>query len=201
MKKFFRFLAPSLLLAVSLGAISPVAAQEAPCQVDVQVVKVPAAHAALAGSRVTDGAEWARHIHSGEVQLLESATSTGSFNRSGQIHVGSKIPISYSDPRTGSYQVQYVDSGFKVDQKTTEVPGGLFQVDCAVERNAIVEGVPLPSQDCVRTNTIALLKPGQVGIVCSTRGRFTAQYAKHFYPNVVFSENDSLMITISVRKL
>jgi len=196
MKTLCRFVIGLLALTATARA-----AEGPPCQIDVQVVRVSASSTLRAGAGLREADESKHALASGDVQILESSSQTGQLTDSNLVLVGDKIPIVYAEPRTNGYQVQYIDGGFVVDCRPTEVAGGQLRVDCKIQEWGLLEGIPHPNQEGYRAQTTFLVKSGQVAVVASTHGRFCAQALKTAYPKVVFGENDRILFAVSVRKL
>ena len=193
------------MLCLLLGLALPGLAQTPNWQVDVQVIRVQPGHKGLDGVQIYDADDWQQLLRSSNADVLESGSLVSTLNHDGLVHAGRKVPIPYSDPRTGGYQVQYVDSGLTLDAKVNDrrAPPGHWMVDCRVSRfNLVTENSnPLvPGQDGFSFQSRILLKPGQVAVVATSRGRFGPQYLKRAYANS-FGENDTLLIAIGVRKL
>jgi hypothetical protein len=171
---------------------------------EAQVVRIPAAFHDLARAHIFEAGEWKHHLQAGEAQILESGTTIGNLGHESLTHMGEKFPISYYEPRAQSYQVQYIDVGFKIDAKIRELgqPSDLFEVDVRPERSAMVDQArtALPETDVITQQTMVLLKQGQVAVMGSTSGRLTSQYLRRAYPHVTFSEHDSVALTASLRK-
>ena len=116
-------------------------------------------------------------------------------------YTGLKAPVGYQDPRTNSYQVQYIDVGWKIDAKLNEVKPGLWLVECRAEHGAMAPGAqPLPEQDVFCFHSVALLKPGQVAVMASARGRISPQYIKKVLPKEQFGDGDTVLFALSVRR-
>lgn len=196
MKNLCKFVIGLLALTATARA-----AEGPPCQIEVQVIRLSANSKIRAGAGLRDAEEWKQALASGDAQLLEGSAQTGQLVDSNLVFIGDKVPIYYADPRVNGYQVQYIDGGFTVDCRPTEVAGGMLKVDCKVQEWAVVDGIPHPNQEGYRLQTSFLVRPGQVAIVGSTLGRFTAPALKAAYPKVTFGENDRIMFAISVRKL
>ena len=195
-------LASATALAVSAKMPEPVVGTV--YQLDVQILRVPAGNSGLTHARVAESEEWNRHLHSGEIQLLESG-SIGAMaveHPTPRIMIGNKVPIPYADPRTGNYQVQYVDVGFKFDFQVAELANGLIRLDCTVERATAGPKVAalLPASEAMRTVSAIQMRPGQVAVLAATRGLHVVTFVKHAYANVKFSDNDTLLLAVSVRK-
>ncbi len=187
-----------LLLALTLAA----GAQSALWKLEVQVVRVPAAHERLARCQTWEAGEWADLLGSGKVQVMESGSVLGGLNRDSLSFTGGKIPIGFRDPRVDGYQVQYIDTGWKIDAKLTEFKPGLLRVECRTVHAALTgdTAAGLPEQDVLLCNSEALLKPGQVAVVAAGRGRISSQYIKKILPQEQFAEGDTLMFALTVTK-
>jgi len=171
-------------------------------RLEVQLVRVPASHSGLATCQILDDGEWTSHLRAGHAQILESGSLLGAQNRDGLSMVGGKVPIGYHDPRTGSYQVQYIDSGWKVDAKINEHKPGVLEVECVTSHALLAGDSPagMPEQDVLRFNSFVLLKPGQTALVGAARGRLSSQYVKKVLPSQPISESDTILFALTVSK-
>ena len=168
-------------------------------RIHVQVLRSSGSDSA---ARIRDEGSWKEALRSGQLQLLGGSSVLVRNNVGAYAMTGKKVPIGYPDPRTGSYQVQYVDAGFKLDARVSEGEQGTLLLDCLVEHRALSDSGALHrDMEGVRAQTVVQLKPGQFGVISSTRGRLTSRYIKRVYPSANFSENDALMIAISVEKI
>ena len=116
--------------------------------------------------------------------------------------VGGKVPIGYNDPRTGSYQVIYIDTGWKIDAKVAEDRPGVWEVECQAEQALLTGDSPagLPEQDALKFNSVCLLKPGQTALVGAGRGRISSQFTKQVLPKETISESDTVLFALTVRQ-
>lgn len=196
MKKYSAVLAAAMWLLMSVAVMA--ADGGPPCAVEIHMLK---ASSDACNLHIIDPAELRRRLAAGELQDLESYTANGCMNDYISILVGGKYPISYADPRAGGFQVQYVDTGLKMNLQVAP-SGDRLRVDASVDRVALVDpAATYSSQDGVIATSTMLLKSGQTGVIMSTRGRLTAQFLKRSYPKVSLSENDTILIAVSVRKL
>lgn len=188
------------VIALILGA-QGVAAETPVCRVDMQVVKVPAAHLQLCRDRIQEGDEWQRHIEKGDIQVIESGSVLSSMNQEMQMMLGKKVPIIYTDPRANGTQVNYIDDGFKLQVKAEEISPDQIRLNCMPQRSALNDpGNVHQGQNVFKAWTALVLKPGQVGLVSSTRGILSARYLKKVFPGTVFGEKDTLVMTLRVRR-
>lgn len=185
-----------LALSVAAGAQSPL------YKLEVQVVRVPAEHTRLARCQTWEAGEWAELLRSGKVQVMESGSVLGSLNQDSLSFTGGKVPIGFRDPRVDGYQVQYIDTGWKIDAKLTEFKPGVLRAECRTEHSALTgdTAAGLPEQDVLLFNAEALLKPGQVAVVAAGRGRISSQYIKKILPQEQFAEGDTLMFALTVTR-
>lgn len=196
MKKYSAILVAAVWLLMSVAVMA--AEGGPPCIVEIHMLK---ASSDASNLHIIDPGEMRRRLAAGEFQELESYTANGCMNDYIAILVGGKYPISFTDPRAGGFQVQYVDTGLKMHLQVSP-SGDRLLVDASVDRVALVDpAAPYSSQDGVIATSTMLLKSGQTGVIMSTRGRLTAQYLKRSYPKVTLSEKDTILIAVSVRKI
>lgn len=69
------------------------------------------------------------------MQKSEVLSVSGAAAYIGLVH---KTPISYYDPRATQFQIQYVDTGMKLDAKARAKTGGLFDVEIRQELTRLV---------------------------------------------------------------
>lgn len=182
-----------ILLALLTSLVG--AAENPPWRIEVQILRL-AAGTALGPDRLLEMNEYEKLARSG--QVLESGMPLG---LTGDVMMGSKVPVTYFDPRAGAPQVNYVDSGFKVDTQTT-ILGDRARIECFVSQVSITPdtNLPLSPQDGFKSYSSLLLRPGQVALASTTRGKLTAQYLRGCYPQVSFHENDTLIVAVLLHR-
>lgn len=186
-----------LLLTLAVHAEPPL------WKLEVQIVRVPAAQARLAACQTWEVAEWNELLRSGRLAVMESGSLICSLNRDSLAMVGGKIPIGYRDPRVDGYQVQYIDTGWKIDAKLDETgQPGVLKVECRTQHSALSgdSAAGLPEQDTLLFQSTVQLKAGQVAVVAAGRGLISSQYVKKILPKETFLEGDTLMFAVKVTK-
>ena len=176
----------------------PCLAAEEGWRVQVQLVR-------LIGSRekldfVMDQSHWDQKLRTGAMEVLESTTLIVPPQNESGFFLGRKFPVAYPDPRTGSHQAQYVDVGFHVDISATSLGDGRLQLQCNMSKRTLAdEKSNLPPQDNSSCQSPVLLRPGQVGIASSTRGRVGVKFLKSLYPGHNLSDKDTFVWTLSLQ--
>ncbi len=146
-------------------------------------------------------------IKSGEARVI-STQRIFSSGKEGYMLQGRKYPLTYFDPRSGSYQVIYIDIGLKGKFKYT--PAGFQRWKLEVEwetanaNPSMLFGIrreQIPLQICyIRSNTSLELKKGESGIVLALRGDYYYKVIKDIlFPGIVFSPDEELIFFITVR--
>ena len=190
-----KMLARILSLFCVLALCVPAVAQET-FHYKLQVLKVDSS----VKGKIFSEADWKRLVKSGQAKVLEELTHEGKLNEESLIHVGRKVPIGYKDPRVDSFQVQYVDSGIKLDQTTRKVAPGLYQIDLRPERSTLTPGSnQWDGHDVFIVETAALMKRTQTAVLASWRGVWVPQYFKTTYPNAQVGANDTVAVAITLR--
>ncbi len=143
--------------------------------------------------------DWEKAVNNGRFEVLEEITMSGKIDRAHLVFVGRKVPIGYKDPRAAGYQVQYTDSGFKVDLTTRDLGSGEYKVEIRPERGTLVldNGI-WGTTNVMLTETVVNMKQQQVAILASWRGVWVPQYVKSTYPKANISENDTVFIAITL---
>lgn len=164
---------------------------------ELQLVRLPNFQGKL--DYQMDAAQWKAQLQSGEI--LETGYTPMTLDKECSFYLGRKYPITYTDPRAGMSQVQYVDIGFKGDLTPKLLGDGRIQLDCLIEKSTMGDDkLPLPSTDNFRCQSTLLLKPGQVAIASVSRGLVGIRYLKSMY-NRQFSEKDTFIWAVTTRKL
>ena len=118
------------LLATAAGAAEPEKppAPVVPVAVRAQLVQLSdeAAGKLSDGARLRSGALDGARV----LQTQEVLTVTG---QDGLLFVGHKSPIIYYDPRASQFQVQYVDTGVKLDIRVMAEANEALRVECHSE--------------------------------------------------------------------
>lgn len=175
----------------------PCFAQEA-WNVEVQLVRLGDQRGKL--DYLMDLGQWNQQLKSAEV--LDAGTAVMTLAAPTSLLLGRKYPITYFDPRAGMTQVNYVDVGFKADLTSKPLGDGSVMLDCFLEKRALSdEKLPLPTVDNFSCFSTLLLKPGQVGVAAVTRGLVGVRYLKGLFPGRNFSDKDTFVWTVSMRKL
>jgi len=189
-----------VMLCAGIAPLAGTAASPPSCNAELQVLRIPASSKELDATRFLEKSELLRLVRERKVQSLEAATAVGLVNDSIPILVGRKVPVVYTDPRSGGSQVQYTDVGLKALVNVTAEAGDRFSVYVKAERTALVEDDAAPWQTSRGFMAAAqfLVRPTQVALFARTRGMLTPQAMKHAYPGVPFAEGDSLVLALSV---
>lgn len=152
-----------------------------------------------ATKRYYSQADWEKAVNNGRFEVLEEITMSGRVGRAHLVHVGRKAPIGYKDPRAAGFQVQYTDSGIKVDQTTRALGNGEYKVEIRPERGSLVMGDGIwGTKNVMVTETVVNMKRKQVAILASWRGVWVPQYVKSTYPKANITENDTVFMAITL---
>lgn len=84
-------------------------------------------------------ANWMTGVQSDQagVSVVQSTELLFDSSVEAQIHLGRKYPIFYYDARPGVFQVNYVDTGVKLDIRCKQEESGLYTVDSLPEFSAV----------------------------------------------------------------
>jgi len=146
-------------------------------------------------------------IKSGEARVISTQRIFSSGNEASLL-LGRKYPLTYFDPRSGFYQVIYIDIGLRGKFKYT--PAGFQRWKLEVEwetANANPstlfgirrEQTPLQIY-YIRSNTSLELGNGESGIVMALRGDYYYRIIKDIlFPGINFSPDEELVFLITIR--
>ncbi len=138
MLRFFTALLLGALVACSGPALSegtdtpPAAGLEVPLLVRLEIREVSDAELATLKSQ------------GGRIQgpvpgrLLQAVDNLSVSGQDTLVHLGKKHPIVYYDPRASQFQVQYVDTGLKLDVRCRTTDGQSFSIDTRPELGIVI---------------------------------------------------------------
>lgn len=122
-------------------------------------------------------------------------------------HLGHKTPIVYFDPRAQQFQVQYVDTGMKLDVTVTQRGAGKFKVEIRPEVSLIVEEKTYGAADynaMYPTTAVFITEQGDLELALGEKaviGRITGPAAREFLTNLgQTATTDNVICTIELEK-
>jgi hypothetical protein len=130
--------------------------------------------------RVARGAselDGARSLQACELMVLPNVEAA--------FFLGRKSPIFYYDARASQFQVNYVDTGCKLDVRCKPLPGNKFSVDVRTEMAATdkvrLAGTPATAAypqnvNFNTTTTLPDLQPGESALIGRWRGQSAAEF-------------------------
>lgn len=183
------------LILVALTATAMAQSSEETLHYKFQIVKCSKA----AAKRYFSTADWEKAVSTGRFEVLEEITMSGRVGKDHLVHVGRKVPIGYQDPRAAGTQVQYTDSGIKLDQTTLALGGGEYQIKIRPERGTMVTSdASWGTKNVMVTETQVNMKRQQVAILASWRGVWVPQYVKSTYPKANITEGDTVFMALTL---
>jgi len=178
----------SLIVLLSLGANAQPPPDKAKAEtVVIRAELVQATDAGLDGlggkSLVPEG-YWGRAERGRVLQTLELMTVTP---KDALLVFGHKSPLVYYDPRSSQFQVQYVDTGCKLDIKVSQEGGGTYYVESRAEfsqpdRQRIYGTPPGPTASYPQVQVVipyvvlSGVRPGQSYLVTRTDDASTRKW-------------------------
>ena len=122
-------------------------------------------------------------------------------------HIGHKTPIVYFDPRAQQFQIQYVDTGMKLDVNVKSAKDGKFHVQIRPEVSLIVEEKTYGPEDYnamypltavfITEQTVSGLALGEKALI----GRITGPAAREFLTNLgQTATTDNVVCTLELEK-
>ncbi|MDQ7826991.1 MAG: hypothetical protein RDV48_29615 [Candidatus Eremiobacteraeota bacterium] len=151
--------------------------------------------------------EMAGLTKSGGARLIDCQKILSSRSESAMF-IGRKYPLTYFDPRSGMYQVIYIDIGMKGVVKCAALSPGRWDVTAKLWLNnadpSMLFGVrreqmPLKIYT-ISSDVILELSRGESGIITALRGEYFTKVIKDFlFPGIELSSDDELVIMVTVR--
>lgn len=184
---------PGLLALILLFTATPVVAQSYNYTLDiVKSDKAP-------GKRLLAKSQWKDFLKGNGSVVLDSVQGSAELGKFSMIFEGYKNPIPYKDPRSGGYQVQYVDHGLKVDINTKSQDDGTLFLEARGERS-----VASPTKEHPKRSSAFIfesgvsLKRGQTVVIGAMRGLMNVKYLKPHFPDLAVDESDYLLMVVTV---
>lgn len=146
-------------------------------------------------------------VKSGDAKIIDSYRILSSAGES-DLGMGRKYPLAYFDPRSGSYQVIYINIGMNGVVKCTPAGADMWNLNVKKEYSnadpASLFGVkrdqiPLKIYT-IKTDASLELGTGEIGIILGLRGEYYYKLIKDvLFPGIEFSPDDELIFTVTVR--
>jgi hypothetical protein len=131
-----------LLLLWWASGVARAAPEEVPQQLVVRVEAVqmtPAAASRLPARGRMPRAAIEKALASGEMHLIQCGDLLAVTRLDSQLVFGHKSPLVYYDPKAGQFQIQYVDTGFKLVVRIEPSGPDTFDVDIDPEVSETVQ--------------------------------------------------------------
>jgi hypothetical protein len=192
------------------SAAAPLEAKDSvrPRSIEMKVFSLPRALSRKREGRYTfSEGELAALVKSGGAKLIDSQKILSSASES-VVMIGRKYPLAYFDPRSGMYQVMYIDIGLKGVVKCRPLSGGHWNVEAKLWLGnadpSMLFGVrreQIPLKIYTIASDVNLeIAGGESGIITSLRGEYFYKVIKDIlFPGIQLSADDELIIVVSVK--
>lgn len=181
---------------------------EYPSSLEIKTIRISgdASKGLLADGRISDEM-LAGLLKSGKAGIIE----TGKIRSSGKtasMLTGRKYPLTYYDPRSGFYQVVYIDIARKMVFECVPLSSGrwtiksqlwLANADPSKLFGLKRDQIPLKIYTIASDQTLELGK-GESGIILALQGEYYYKVIKEIlFPGISFSPEDMILFTVTVR--